>query len=169
MVLALGKKKRKTMRCTRRWLGLRLRWRDGRLARSPLTRLFKLSLEGMFGAVAGLGGIAIGAVLHRVGVAMPKLVFHGVVAALRAFVGFLGTLPAIGIIVQMVADTLRHGRPCLRACFVKNNYRTRLRRKGTTGNDRHHRHLPRCLHMSIRGQVIVMVTMGKINIRLTCS
>ena len=71
----------------------------------------QLSLEGVFGAVAGLGKIAVGAVLHRIGIAMAELVFHGVVAGLAAFVGFLGTFPAVGIIFEMVADTFRHGRP----------------------------------------------------------
>jgi hypothetical protein len=73
----------------------------------------------MFGAVAGLGKIAIGAVLHRVGVTVSELVFHGVIAALRAFVGFLGTLPAIGIIVEMVADTFGHERPLDARASVK--------------------------------------------------
>jgi hypothetical protein len=65
----------------------------------------------VLGAVAGLGEIAIGAVLQRVGVTVPELVFHGVVAALAAFVGLLRTLPAVGIIMKMVAGTFRHGRP----------------------------------------------------------
>jgi len=80
---------------------------------SPLSsfRFFQFSLEGVLGAVAGLGEIAIGAVLHGVGVAMAELVFHGVVAGLAAFVRFLGTFPAVGIILEMVADTVWHGRP----------------------------------------------------------
>src|ERR1017187_9050978 len=76
-----------------------------------LTGLLYLALEGVLGAVAGLGEIAVGAVHHGVGVTVPKLVFHGVVAGLGAFVRLLGTLPAVGVIVQMVADTFRHGKP----------------------------------------------------------
>jgi len=76
-----------------------------------LDSFLQLSLGRVLGAVAGLREIAIGSVLDGVGIAMPKLVFHGVVAALRAFVGFLGTLAAVGIIVKMVAGTFRHGRP----------------------------------------------------------
>jgi len=48
--------------------------------------------------MAGLREIAIGAVLHGVRVTVPKLVFHGVVAALAAFVRLLRTLSAVGII-----------------------------------------------------------------------
>ena len=62
-------------------------------------------------AVAGLGEVTIGAVLHGVGVAMAELVFHGIVGALGAIVWFLGTFSAIGIVLQMVADTFRHGSP----------------------------------------------------------
>jgi hypothetical protein len=71
----------------------------------------QLSLKGVLGTVAGLGEIAIGAVHHGVGVTVPELALHGVVAALGTFVGLLRTLPAIGIVVKMVADTCRHGRP----------------------------------------------------------
>jgi hypothetical protein len=49
--------------------------------------------------VAGLGEIAIGSVLHGVRIAMAELVCHRVVAALAAFVRFLGTLAAIGIVL----------------------------------------------------------------------
>ena len=77
----------------------------------PLTRFFQLSLKRMLRAVARLREIAIGTVLHGVGVTVPKLIFHGVVAGLGAFVGLEGTLPAVGIVVQMVADTFRHDRP----------------------------------------------------------
>ena len=61
--------------------------------------------------MAGLGEIAIGAVLHGVGVAMAELGRHGVVAALAALVRFLRTFSAVGIIVEMIADTFGHGRP----------------------------------------------------------
>jgi len=66
--------------------------------------------------VAGLGEIAVGAVLHGVGVTVTKLVFHGVVAFLRAFVRFLRTLSAVGVIEKMIAGAFRHGRPfeCVR-------------------------------------------------------
>jgi hypothetical protein len=76
-----------------------------------LADFLQLSLEGVLGAVAGLRKIAIGAVHHGVGVTVPKLVFHGVVAGLGGVVGLLGTLPAVGIIVKMVAGTFPHGRP----------------------------------------------------------
>jgi hypothetical protein len=65
----------------------------------------------MLGAGAGLGEITVGAVLEGVGVAVPKLVFHGVVAGLAALVGLLGTLSAVGIVAEMIADTFWHGRP----------------------------------------------------------
>jgi len=65
----------------------------------------------VFGAVAGLGEVAIRAVLHGIGVTVPKLVCHGVVAALAAFVRLLGAFSAVGIVVKVVADTFRHGRP----------------------------------------------------------
>jgi hypothetical protein len=76
-----------------------------------LATFLQLSLERVLGAVAGLREVAIGAVLHGVGVTMRELVFHGVVAGLGAFVRLEGTLPAVGIIVKMVAGTFRHGRP----------------------------------------------------------
>jgi hypothetical protein len=65
----------------------------------------------VLGAVAGLREIAVGSVLHRVGVAVTKLVFHGVVAALAAFVGLLRSLSAVGIIEKMIAFAFWHGRP----------------------------------------------------------
>jgi len=65
----------------------------------------------VLGAVAGLREIAIGTVLQGVGVTVPKLVSHGIVAGLGGVVGLLGTLPAVGIIVKMVAGTFWHGRP----------------------------------------------------------
>ena len=76
-----------------------------------LADFLQLSLERVFGAVAGLREIAIGTVLHGVGVTVPKLVSHGIVAGLGGVVGLLGTLPAVGIIVKMVAGTFWHGRP----------------------------------------------------------
>src|ERR1019366_8121077 len=78
---------------------------------SPLDGFLQLSLERVLGAVAGLREIAIGTVHQRVSVTVPKLVLHGVVAGLGAFVGLEGTLPAVGIIEKMVAGTFRHGRP----------------------------------------------------------
>jgi len=80
---------------------------------APLNRFLflELSLEGVLGAVAGFGEIAIGAILHGIGVAMRELTFHGVVAFLRAFVGFLRTLSAVGIVEEMIAGTFLHGRP----------------------------------------------------------
>ena len=65
----------------------------------------------MLRAVAGLGKVTIGAVLHGVGVSMAELVLHGIVAALGAIVWFLGAFSPVGIVVQMVADTFRHGWP----------------------------------------------------------
>jgi hypothetical protein len=65
----------------------------------------------MLGAVARFGEITIGAVLHGVGIAMPELALHGVIAFLRAFVRFLRTLPTVGIIAKVIAGTFEHGRP----------------------------------------------------------
>jgi hypothetical protein len=76
-----------------------------------LAGLLQLSFERVLGAVAGLREIAIGAVHQGVGVTVPELVSHGVVAGLGAVVGFLGTFSAVGIVVKMVADTFWHGRP----------------------------------------------------------
>jgi len=108
------------MRCVRRRRGLRLQWRDGRLARqggwwpgetpgSPLSGFLELSLERVFGAMAGLREIAIGAVLHGVGIAVAKLVGHGVITGLATFVRLFGTLAAVGIIQKVVAGACRHG------------------------------------------------------------
>jgi hypothetical protein len=119
-----------------------------------LANFLQLSFERVFGAVAGLREIAVGAVQHGVGVTVPELALHGVVAALGTFVGFLGTLPAIGIIIKMVADTFGHGRP-FEMRVDKNDYRVRVRRKLAAGNV--------CKHM----QVVVIVTMGKFNTQLT--
>jgi len=71
----------------------------------------QFTLEGVFGAVAGLGKIAVGALLHRVGVTVPELALHGVVPALVAFVRLLGTLAAVGIIEKMIARAFWHSRP----------------------------------------------------------
>src|SRR6266851_127947 len=91
-----------------------------------LAALLQLSLEGVLGAVAGLGEIAVGTVLHGVGVTVAKLIFHGVVAGLGAFVRLEGTLPPVGIIVKMIAGTFRHCRPFeVRAAI--NDYWVRLR------------------------------------------
>jgi hypothetical protein len=72
---------------------------------SPLAGFLELSLKGVLGAVAGLGEIAVGTVLHGVGVTVAKLIFHGIVAGLGAFVGLVRTLSAVGIIQKMVART----------------------------------------------------------------
>src|SRR5713101_1299190 len=98
-----------------------------------LAALFHLSLEGVLGAVAGLGEIAVGTVLHGVGVTVAKLIFHGVVAGLGAFVRLEGTLPTVGIIVKMIADTFRHAS-LSSACVDKNDNRVRLLRKVAAGN-----------------------------------
>ncbi len=60
--------------------------------------------------MAGLGEVAIGAVLHGVGISVPELALHGVVTFLSAFVWFLGTFSAVGIVDEMIALTF-HGRP----------------------------------------------------------
>lgn len=83
-------------------------------------------------AVAGLGEIAVGAVLHGVGITMPELALHGVVAALAAFVRLLRTLSAVGIIEKMIAFAFRHGRPF--GALINNDYTVRLRRKLAAGN-----------------------------------
>jgi hypothetical protein len=84
---------------------------DARLSIVSLAVFLELSLEGVLGAVAGLREIAVGTVLHGIGVAVAKLVGHGVVAGLATFVRFFGTLAAVGIVQKMVARTFRHGKP----------------------------------------------------------
>jgi len=71
----------------------------------------QFTLEGVFGAVAGLGKIAVSAVLQRVRVTVPELALHGVVTALVAFVRLLGTLATVGIIEKMIARAFCHSRP----------------------------------------------------------
>jgi hypothetical protein len=83
----------------------------GRIAGLRLDLFFRLSLKGVLGALAGLGKVAVCAVLHRVGVTMTKLIFHGVVATLVAVVRLLGALSAVGIILEVVANTLCHTQP----------------------------------------------------------
>ena len=61
------------------------------------------SLERVFGAQARLGEVAIGAILHRVGIAVPELVGHGVVAALRAVVRLFGAFSPVSVIEKMIA------------------------------------------------------------------
>src|ERR1700686_4633666 len=78
---------------------------------SPLVGFFELSLERVLGAVAGLREIAVGTVLHGVGIAVAKLIGHGVVAGLTTLVRLLGTFAAVGIVEKMVAGTFRHGQP----------------------------------------------------------
>ena len=65
----------------------------------------------MLGAVARLGEIAVSAVLHGIGVAVAKLALQGVVTALAAFVWFLGALPTVGIVEQMIAGAFWHVSP----------------------------------------------------------
>jgi len=87
---------------------------DGGRARtpgSPLEGSLELSLERVLGAVAGLGEIAVGTVLHGVGIAVAKLVGHGVVTGLTTFVRLFGTLAAVGIVQKMIARTFLHGKP----------------------------------------------------------
>jgi hypothetical protein len=67
--------------------------------------------------VAGLGEVAIGAILHGIGIAVPELALHGVVTILSAFVWFLRTFSAVGIVDEMVALAF-HSRPF----EVVNNY-----------------------------------------------
>src|ERR1700687_5236129 len=123
---------RKIMRCVRRRRGLRLQWRDGRLARqavwwpgetpvSPLSGFLELSFERVFGAVAGLREIAVGTVLHRVGVAMAELVCPRIVAGLGTVGRLFGALAAVGIVEKMVACTLRHGKPFEARASIKMN------------------------------------------------
>jgi hypothetical protein len=70
--------------------------------------------------VAGLREIAIGTVLHGVGVSVAKLIGHGVVTGLATFVWFFGTLAAVGIIQKMVAGAFRHGCLSNRASIEMN-------------------------------------------------
>jgi hypothetical protein len=144
---------------------------DGRLARPPycltgeapvppLSGFLELSLERVFGAVAGLREIAIGAVLHGVGVSVAKLVGHGVVTGLATFVWFFGTLAAVGIIQKMVAGAFRHGS--LSNCAsITMNTGFRLRRKLRVGNVG--------LHVSLYVQVAEIAAIGKFNSRLRWS
>src|SRR5271170_5441362 len=78
---------------------------------SALAGFLQLSLEGVLGAVTGFGKIAVGTVLHGVGVAVAELVFHGIVAGLVALVGLERTFSAVGIVVKMIAYTLGHSPP----------------------------------------------------------
>src|ERR1035438_1262172 len=137
---------------------------EGR-ARTPIAPLLSSSL-GVLGTVAGLGEIAIGAVLHGIGVTVPELVFHGVVTALGAFVRLLGTLPAVGIIEKMIAGTFWHGRPFEVRALInwvdQLKITVRLRRKLPVGNVR-----PVCPF--VQPQVAVIVTIGKFNRQLTRS
>src|SRR5260370_9225678 len=87
-----------------------------------LAALFQVSLRGVLVAVDGLGEIAVGTRLHGVGVTVAKLIFHGVVAGLGAFVRLDGTLPTVGIIVKMIADTLRHCRRFDVRAAIRNDY-----------------------------------------------
>jgi len=89
---------------------------------SPLVGSFELSLERVFGAMAGLREIAIGTVLHGIGVAVAKLVGHGVVTGLATFVRLLGTFASVGIVKKMIAGTFRHAKP-FRARVDKHEYR----------------------------------------------
>lgn len=57
------------------------------LASAPSFLLGQLSLEGVFGALAGLGEIAVGAFDQWILVAVRKLASHGIVSGLVAFVG----------------------------------------------------------------------------------
>ena len=74
-----------------------------------LAGFFEFAFEGVFGAVAGFGEIAIGAVLHGIGIAVAELIGHGVVAGLTAFVGFFGTFAAVGVVLEVIAGAIRHG------------------------------------------------------------
>ena len=65
----------------------------------------------MFGALTGLGEIAVSAILQWVGTSMSELTVHGIVAGLAGIVGFLGTFAAVGIIEKMIAGAFLHGKP----------------------------------------------------------
>jgi len=84
---------------------------DARLSIVSLAGFLELSLERVLGAVAGLGEIAVGTVLHGVGIAVAKLVGHGVVTGLTTFVRLFGTFAAVGIVQKMIAGTFLHGKP----------------------------------------------------------
>ena len=98
-----------------------LQWKDGRAALHFLLASFlELSLERVLGAMAGLREIAVSTVLHGVGVAVAKLILHGVVAGLATVVRLFGTLAAVGIVEKMVAGTFRHGKPfAARASIIR--------------------------------------------------
>jgi hypothetical protein len=138
-------------------LGLDALRKDARV--EALATFLQLSLERVLGAVAGFREIGIGTVHQGVGVTVRKLVFHGVITALAAFVWFLRTLPAVGIIEKMIAGAFRHGKPFEVCALTNNDYRVRLRRKLAAGNIR------RCGGLYL--QVIVMIRIGKFNTQLT--
>ena len=92
-----------------------------------LSDLFDFALERVLRAVARLGKIAVLAVLHGIGVAVAELGAHGVVTGLGAFVGLLGAFSAVGIVVEMVADTFWHNRPFEMRVSTTNDYSARLR------------------------------------------
>jgi hypothetical protein len=71
----------------------------------------QFTLKGMFGAMPGFGKIAVGAVLHGIGITVAELALHGIVTALVTFVRLLGALAAVGIIEKMIAGALCHIRP----------------------------------------------------------
>lgn len=68
----------------------------------------EFALERMFGAVAGFGEVGVGSFHHGILIAVGELAFHGIVAGLRAVVGFVGTFSAVGVVTEMIAGVRGH-------------------------------------------------------------
>jgi hypothetical protein len=69
----------------------------------------EFTFKGMFGAVAWFREIAVGAIHHRIRITVRELACHGVVTGLGAIVGFERTLPAVGIVMEMIGSMSGHG------------------------------------------------------------
>lgn len=79
------------------------------LGHQNLFLFLEFAFKGMFGAVAWFREIAVGAIHHRIRITVRELACHGVVARLGALVGFERTLPAVGIVLEMIGSVSGHG------------------------------------------------------------
>jgi len=66
-------------------------------------------------------------------IAMAKLVFHRIVSRLFAVVGFERSLFTVGIVIQMITNTLRHAAPRFQFAHSYDG-KMRLHAKWLTGN-----------------------------------
>src|ERR1700690_1481381 len=80
--------------------------------------LAKLAFERVLGTRSGFGKIAVRAFDQRMLVAMGKLACHRVVSGLFAFVGFERTVVAVGIVLKMITNAIRHGIPLDRLRYL---------------------------------------------------